>query len=225
MVYKIDTLTLHKVDSCVVGYQPEEMVATGGKLYVANSGGYRVPQYDKTVSVVDLATFREEKKIEVAINLFRLRTDKYGQLWVTSRGDYYGKAAGLYWLAPDEKGNMAVQGHFDTHISDMCIVGDSLYYIGVGFNYTSMKNEISYGIVNVRTHQIVTSQLTDAKEVTDIEMPYGIIVNPQNKDFYIMDAKNYVSSGELFHFLADGTFDWRVWTGDIPAHAAFVWKK
>ena len=40
-----------------------------------------------------------------------------------------------------------------------------------------------------------------------------------------MDAKNYVSSGELLHFKADGSFDWRVWTGDIPAHAAFVYRK
>jgi hypothetical protein len=53
-------------------------------------------------------------------------------------------------------------------------------------------------------------------------MPYGLIVNPVDKDFYLMDAKNYVSSGELFHFKADGTFDWSVRTGDIPAHAVFV---
>jgi hypothetical protein len=39
-----------------------------------------------------------------------------------------------------------------------------------------------------------------------------------------MDAKNYVSSGELLHFNADGTFDWKVKTGDIPGHAAFLIK-
>ena len=38
-----------------------------------------------------------------------------------------------------------------------------------------------------------------------------------------MDAKNYVSSGELLHFRSDGTFDYKVRTGDIPAHATFVW--
>ena len=38
-----------------------------------------------------------------------------------------------------------------------------------------------------------------------------------------MDAKNYVSSGELLHFLPDGTFDWKVKTGDIPGHAAFLY--
>ena len=224
-VYKVDTMTLAKVDSITVGYQPDELCVMNGKLYVANSGGYRVPNYDRTVSVIDLKTFKEEEKIDVAINLFRIRTDKYGQLWVTSRGNYKGESAGLYWLSPDSNGKMVVGGHIDTHISDLCIVGDSLYYIGVGFSYVTMKNEITYGIMNVRTHQLVTSQLSQAAEIADIEMPYGIIVNPQHKDFYIMDAKNYVSSGELFHFKADGTFDYRVWTGDIPAHAAFVYKK
>jgi len=51
------------------------------------------------------------------------------------------------------------------------------------------------------------------------------MVNPVDRDFYLMDAKNYVSSGQLLHFLCDGTFDYSVWTGDIPAHAAFLFKK
>ena len=68
-VVKVDTASLKVVDECPVGYQPEEMVIVGNKLYVANSGGYRVPNYDNTVSVIDLNTFTEIKKIEVAINL------------------------------------------------------------------------------------------------------------------------------------------------------------
>ncbi len=42
-VYKIDTLTLKTVGKMTVGYQPEEMAVVAGKLYVANSGGYRAP--------------------------------------------------------------------------------------------------------------------------------------------------------------------------------------
>ena len=61
-VAKIDTVSLQVVDECIVGYQPEEMAIVGNKLYVANSGGYRVPNYDRTVSVIDLKTFTEEKK-------------------------------------------------------------------------------------------------------------------------------------------------------------------
>ena len=88
-VAKIDTVSLQVVDECIVGYQPEEMAIVGNKLYVANSGGYRVPNYDRTVSVIDLKTFTEEKKIDVAINLHRIQPDNYGNLYVSSRGDYY----------------------------------------------------------------------------------------------------------------------------------------
>ncbi len=84
-IAKIDTATLKVVAECTVGYQPEEMVITGGKLYVANSGGYRVPNYDRTVSVIDLATFTEIKKIDVAINLHRMRLDRQGMIWVSDR--------------------------------------------------------------------------------------------------------------------------------------------
>lgn len=224
-VYKVDTATFHKVDSITVGYQPEEMAIVGNKMYVANSGGYRVPLYDRTVSVIDLNTFREEKKIDVAINLHRCRADKYGQLWVTSRGDYWTNKAKIYWLHEDDNGEMTVGDSIDTPVSDLCITGDSLYYFGTAWSYTTGSNVISYGIINVRTHQIITTQLSASAEIKSITLPYGIIVNPASRDFYVMDAKDYVSSGEILHFKADGTFDWRAWTGDIPAHAAFVFKK
>ena len=83
-VAKIDTVTLQVVDECIVGYQPEEMAVVNGKLYVANSGGYRVPDYDNTVSVIDLATFQVIKTITVAINLHRMEKDRFGNIYVSS---------------------------------------------------------------------------------------------------------------------------------------------
>ena len=117
---------------------------------------------------------------------------------------------------------MTVGDSLDLAISEMCIVGDSLYYIGTQWSNELQRNTLSYGIINVRTHRQVADRLTDAPEIAQIRMPYGLIVNPAGKDFYVMDAKNYVSSGELFHFKADGSFDWKVSTGDIPAHAVFL---
>ncbi len=223
-VYKIDTLTLRTVAQVTVGYQPEELAVIGDKLYVANSGGYMVPDYDHTVSVIDLNTFTEERKIDVAPNLHRCRADRYGQLWVSSRGDYYGEPSHLCWLQKDASGQLQRMGRIDVVVSDMCIVGDSLYYMGMQFNYETMKNERMLGIINVATHEVVNRQLTTAKEADAIIQPYGIIVNPNERDFYLMDAKNYVSSGELLHFKKDGTFDYKVRTGDIPAHAVFLTK-
>lgn len=226
-VYKIDTLSLQKVDSVSVGYQPEEMAIIGNRLYVANSGGYQGMTgqgYESTVSIVDLNTMQETGRIEVAPNLHRLKADHLGQLWVTARGNYINEASSIYWLEPDGHGGMRLGGCLDQAVSDLSIVGDSLYFYGSQWSELTMKNTVTYGIINVRTHQIVSRSLSDSPEIGKIRMPYGIIVNPIHRDFYLMDAKNYVSSGELLHFLPDGTFDWKVRTGDIPAHAAFVFK-
>lgn len=226
-VYKVDTLSLQKVDSCSVGYQPEEMAIIGNSLYVANSGGYQGMTgqgYESTVSVIDLASMQEVDKVEVAPNLHHLKADRYNQLWVTARGNYMDETSSIWWLEPDTNGNMKVGGHIDQPVSDLCIVGDSLYFYGSQWSEVSMTNTITYGIINVKTHQVVSTSLSDAPEISKIRMPYGIIVNPIHRDFYLMDAKNYVSSGELLHFLPDGTFDWKVKTGDIPAHAAFLFK-
>ena len=227
-VYKVDTLSLQKVDSCSVGYQPEEMAIIGKKLYVANSGGYQGMTgqgYESTVSVIDLDKMQETERITVAPNLHRIKKDKYDQLWVTSRGNYMDSESKINWLNKGADGKMQVIGHLDQPVSDLCIVGDSLFFYGSQWSEITMTNTVTYGIINVRTHQIVSTSLSDAPEINKIRMPYGIIVNPIHRDFYLMDAKNYVSSGELLHFLPDGTFDWKVKTGDIPAHAVFLYKK
>ena len=219
-IYKVDTLTLQKVDSVYVGWQPEEMAIKDGKLYVANSGGYRIPDYDRTISVIDLKTFREERKIDVAVNLHHLRFDHHGRLWATSRGDYYDVPSRLYCLSPDSHGDMQVAQCFDTPVSNLCIVGDSLYFYGAQWSEATQKNTVSYGIINTKTMQMETPGF--ASNLPPITIPYGIIVHPITRDVYLMDAKNYVSSGELFCLSPKGELRWSVKTGDIPGHACFL---
>ncbi len=218
-VYKIDTLSLQKVDSVTVGYQPEEMAIIEEKLYVANSGGYRIPEYDDRVSIIDLSTFEIMKEIKVDINLHRIQADQYGQIWVSSRGNYYNIEPALCCIQND-----VIVKILDIPISAMTLVGDSLYFIGTTFSYTDGGYRKNFGIVDVKKREQIVTKLFDAPEINNITLPYGIIVNPHEKDFYIMDAKNYVSSGELLHFHADGSFDWRVSTGDIPSCGTFLNK-
>lgn len=96
IVAEIDTTSLSITRKVEVGRQPEEMAIIEDRLYVANSGGYSPSDYENTVSVVDLNTFAETKRIEVAINLQRLKADAYGDLYVSSRGDYYSIQAKLF---------------------------------------------------------------------------------------------------------------------------------
>ena len=226
-VFEIDTATLQITRQVTVGYQPDELEIMDNYLYVANSGGYRAPDYDSTVSVVDLTDLKQVEKIPVAVNLQRIRKDRYGKLWVTSRGNYSDKPSQLCVL--EHKGTnisgMVVTDKMDSvACSEIVIVGDSLYYYSVDWNTKTESNSVGYGLINVRTKQQVTKNLiTDGTE-TEIKVPYGIAVNPYTHDFYITDAKNYVTSGMLHCYGQDGKRKWSMRTGDIPAHLAFVYK-
>lgn len=56
------------------------------------------PNYDKTVSVIEIEGFKQVEKIPVGINLHHIKADAYGKLWVTSRGDYEGISSKLFVL-------------------------------------------------------------------------------------------------------------------------------
>jgi DNA-binding beta-propeller fold protein YncE len=218
-VAKVDTATLQEVDRCLVGFQPDELEIVNDKMYVANSGGYMFPNYENTVSVIDIETFSETKRIEVAINLHRLRADRHGNLWVSSRGDYYDIPSRLYYVNT-LTGELA--GSLDIPVSNFHLDGDSLYIYSAEWSYISMENEVTYGIVDVAKKKLVTKNfITDGTE-KDIKIPYGIVVNPITKDIYVTDAKNYVSPGTLYCFDNEGKQKWNVRTGDIPAHFVFL---
>ncbi|MEG1075905.1 MAG: YncE family protein [Mucinivorans sp.] len=218
-VAKIDTATLKVVGECTVGYQPEEMVIAGGKLYVANSGGYRVPNYDKTVSVIDLGTFTEVRKIDVAINLHRLEVDRYGNVWVSSRGDYYNTPSKTFVI---DSRTDKVTLTLDLPNSNMNICGDSIYVYSAQWNYITNQNTISYAIVNTQTKTIVERNFIKDGTDKSIKIPYGMAVNPKTKEIMITDAKDYVTPGTLYCFGSDGKRKWSVTTGDIPAHIVFT---
>ena len=217
-VVEIDLDRLAITREVVVGYQPEEMVITGGRLYVANSGGYRYPNYDRTVSVVDLATFEVVNTIDVAINLHRMELDRFGRIYVSSRGDYYGTGSDIYVI--DSKSEQVI-GRLGIAASEMCLDDDRLYTISTEWSYTTQSNEISYAVYDTAEERILSrSFITDGTDER-ITPPYGLAVNPETKEIYVCDATNYVTPGYLYCFTPEGRFKWRVRTGDIPAHIAF----
>lgn len=221
-VYEVDTATLQVERMCKVGYQPEEMVITRGRLYVANSGGYMFPNYDRTISVVDLDTFEEVKKIDVGINLHRLRLTSSDQLLVTSRGDYYDVGSSIYFIDPNTD---EVVDHMDLPVSNLDIVGDLAYFYAVSWSYNTQSNTISYGVLNTRTKEIVTRNFIKDGTEEDIRIPYGVRVNPINGDIYVTDAIDYVTPGTLLCYDKYGMLRWKVDTGDIPAHICFLYEK
>ena len=231
-VFKIDTASLQVVEKVTVGYQPEEMVVLGDYLYVANSGGYRVPYYDNTVSVVEFEGFHQEQQIVVGLNLHRIKADKYGKLWVSSRGNYndiyspYGSVPSNLFVLDKRVGynEMIVTDTINVPCSNMAIHGDSLYLYSHDYDNITQQSTLTYGIINIKTKKVVSKNfITDGTE-KEIKMPYGISIHPETGDIYVTDAKNYVSTGTLSCYNKEGKRKWRVSTGDIPAHMVYLKK-
>ncbi|MBD5205997.1 MAG: YncE family protein [Bacteroidales bacterium] len=221
-VFEVDTATFQITRKVTVGYQPEEMEVVNDYMYVANSGGYRAPDYDNTVSVIQMIDFKQVQQIPVGINLHRVKKDKYNRLWVSSRGDYKTRASRLFLLDKKTGSNqLAVTDTLEVPCSNMALRGDSLFYYATEWNNYTSSNTISYGIIDIRTKEIVSKNfITDGTE-KEITIPYGIAIHPETGDIFVTDAKNYVSSGTLYCFTKEGKKKWSVRTGDIPAHIAF----
>ena len=228
-IFEVDTATLRITRQVTVGYQPEEFEIIGDYLYVANSGGYRAPDYDSTLSVVDLTDFRQVKKIPVCVNPHRVRKDQYNRLWITSRGDHKDVQPQLTCFSPITNSLLPIA--YAPAVSEMVIIGDSMYFYGSHWSDETMSNQITYGVFNIQSPitnnqypiSNIQSFITDGTE-KNIKIPYGIQVNPYNGDIYITDAKNYVSSGQLHCYSREGKRKWSVRTGDIPAHMCFVYR-
>ncbi|SHM71142.1 YncE family protein [Myroides odoratimimus] len=220
-VAEIDTLSLEVTRRVTVGYQPEEMVIKGNKLYVANSGGYRVPNYDTTVSVIDIPSFTETKKIDVAINLHRMQIDKTGDIYVSSRGDYYSIEPNLYVI---DSNTDQVKQKLDIPVSNMTMDDDKLYYYATSYKHNTGGNNVSYGILNTLTKKVITDNIiTDGTE-KQIQIPYGIAVNPETKEIFMTDAQDYIGTGFVYCFSPEGKLKWKTTGGNIPAHIAFIKK-
>ena len=221
-VAKVDLRTLQVVDTCTVGYQPDGMAVSGGRLYVANSGGYRPSDYENTFYVVDLDSFDVVGSIEVTDNLFRIVADAYGRLWVSSRGDNYSAASSTWLVEPAREPSASrVECIPDLLNSAMALCGDSLYICSSQFSYSTQKYNVSYAVIDVRSRNVVTRNFITDGTQSRIVRPFGIAVNPVTREIFVTDAGDFVTPGTLYCFSAAGTLRWSVTTGDIPAHMVF----
>jgi hypothetical protein len=218
-VAKIDLRELKVIATCDVGRQPEEMAILGNKLYVANSGGYEPANYDNTISVIDLDTFTEVKKVKIAINLHRIQVDPKGRLWISSRGNYGSIPSRLYVFDPQTEQILKV---LETPVSNMKLYRDKLYVYSNSFSKKSGTSTTSYPLISTSTMEVISpSFITDGTEGA-IKAPYGLAINPEVGEIYLTDAKSYVVPGTLHAYGLDGRRRWSVTTGDIPAHFAFT---
>jgi len=199
---KIDTTTLQVEKLVNCGRNPDGICITNGKIYVSNSGGLNFPNYDNTVSVIDITSFQEIKKTIVGINPYKIASDSEGDVYVVTRGNYGNTAFQFHRISSET--DEVVQDFDDFHLLNFTIQNDTAYMYH--YDYNTGQNQIM-------TFDCKTETLTTDRFIADgtiLTTPFGIDVNPINGDVYITDAKSYLTWGDVLCFNRKGQLKFRI---------------
>ncbi len=196
-VARIDTASLAVEALVNVGRNPDGICAAGGKLYVTNSGGLEPKRPDNTVSVIDLRTFTESKKITLRENPGTIHADAYGNVYAVSRG-IYDETAGDYdcRLHRIDSRTDEVVADYDLPVLGFTISGSKAYM----YSYRAGADAVL--VMDTRTGQLIDENFI--KDGSSFLHIYNITVNPSNNDVYICDAQNYTVNGLVYCFGSDG---------------------
>jgi YVTN family beta-propeller protein len=209
----MDTATLTITKYITVGRNPEQMVISNDKLYVANSGGLSFGNPDKTVSVIDLTSLTETKKVTVIANPVTMAADAYGHVYVLSLGDFAAVKPGMTII---DNTTDAVKSQTNLLLGyniPMAANGDFVYYV-------TADNKIA--VYNAKTQ--AAAQANFITDGTVITTPYAISVDEISGEVFISDAKDYSSNGTLYAFDKTGKKEYSITTGINPGRITFVNK-
>ena len=230
MVYRIDINSLSIAGTVEVGYQPEDIAALDGKIYVANSGGM-TDGYDNRLSIIDEESFSLERAVEIAANICDIAPDAYGRLWISSPGDYYSVHSGIYVydtvsgtvLKSEPGANILPEWINDIRVSSMYSTGSHLWVLGNENEWDSTAGAGKYYLYTIDC-QALTMTRTELSRTgaESISNPYGIWVSPDEKTIAITDAASYTEPGYILFLDANLNFVSSFQTGFLPGHFAVL---
>ena len=215
-VYRIDRST-YETRQVDVGYQPEGLDHMGGKLFVANSGGYNW-QHDNRISIIDLATFQVEQEVKLPVRNLNGLLKANGKLWLNTYGEssWSQDESGEWIQSVSAPMNLCVISSSSTftvidgvHADKMAHAGNYIYAFG---NAAEMEGGYDMCLykVNIATETLEKTVHFAGSDLSRIGYAYGLLVNPDNGDIFICDA-SFTGGSQLHCF--DAAFHWK-WTVD-----------
>lgn len=218
-VAKIDTQSFRVVAATEVGYEPEGIALYGGRLFVANTGGYAMQvdhDYEHTVNILNAETMQVERTVDVGqANLYGKMSQSGRYLCINSPGDYYDYAAASIIFDCQK----AIDGQTDCYVRlDRPVTYNTVdrqgLFLAVGseFSYITGNNEMfcltidPAKVMATGGKQGVSNTLPGSlvSDFTDMGQPYGLYVNPYTGYLYGTDAGGYDSAGYLYQWTPEG---------------------
>ncbi|MBF0575931.1 YncE family protein [Dysgonomonas sp. GY617] len=196
-----------------VGNNPENLKIANNKIYVANSGGMNYPNYDKTVSVIDIATFSKVKDIEVVLNPTTLEIDRRGNVYVISMGNYGDVPNTLQRINP----NYSVDSLGNATLMKINPTGDRLYTIYAQYGAPT----VDYKVYHIYDQKYVDGSFVNS-DVKFSASPSTLDFDPATKEIYI-GTSDYRTNAEMYIISTTGKLVSHFNTGGLnPAGAFFI---
>lgn len=185
-VARLDTLNLEFDKAVKVGPNPEVMGIHDGKIYCPNTNGQNYQEgYDKTASVIDLATFSVTKTIEVPLNPYRFFSDGR-HLFMTAKGDYGSIPGALYEINPNDGSSSKIAD------ATMAAVYDGTVYM---INAPYGSSSITYSKYDINSKTI------SDWNVDPVTYPNEVAIDPLTGNRLIA---SYVMSGSYPSYTTPG---------------------
>lgn len=186
----------------------EQMAQWGDMLFVA------CWSYDNKVLAIDTRSDTVVGTITVGIQPKSIAADRNGKIWVLSDGGYEGSPYGYEppSLTRIDAATCKVERRFtlapDVSASELCTDagGSVLYFINDDIFRMDAESE------NLPDTPFIESQGT---------IYYGLGIDPASGDLYVADAIDYMQSGVVRRYAADGTLLDTFRTGVSPSAFAF----
>lgn len=206
-VVRINTSNFEIEAIAECGRNPDGIAVVNNKLYVSNSGGLDavgVPglSYDNTVSVIDIDTFREIKKIETGINPHKLDVDSRGNIYVIARGNLGSIKPSLHII--DSGTDIQTHTFDNLEVSNFCLRNDTAFL----YTYDRASGGKTIQTFDCAKKEIISDHFI--KGNIDIQLPYAIYAHPVNGNIFISDAKDYTRRGDVYCFDGKGNFRYKI---------------
>lgn len=215
-VARLDTASLEVDATVAVGRNPEQLAVANNKLYVANSGGmdYNTEVgYDKTVSVIDIPSFVETKKLEVVLNPTSVQADKQGNVYVVSMGNYGDILNTMQCI--DSKTDEVSVLKACPNATEMAYLDGTLYTFYSQYD-ANWNTTITF--TNYNTETGVAQEWT--KDAT-IAKPYKMCATGSN--IYVTES-DYTNNGDVYGFDANGKLILKAEAGLNPMKVVLAQK-
>ncbi|WP_027420146.1 YncE family protein [Crocinitomix catalasitica] len=199
VIVNLNTFQIDKI--ITVGSNPDGIARIGNQLFVTNSGGLNFPNYDSTISVINLTSQVVESTFKTRINCTKILNDNQGELYVVSNGDYEDVAPALLRVDPISE---TVLERFDLPIGGIDFADDIIYF------YHQVDQKIYR--LNTLTEEVDYTPIIDLSAYATFG---GIEVDPINNSIYCFDVNGYVNSSIVHVYDLKGVHQYEFTSGLI----------